>query len=91
MSQLPPTAFAGKIVIDASKSRRERLALFVAGDDAASKHLVAQLIDAIGFAAVDTGSLRQGGRRQQPSTPLYNVPLTAEQAEARLAAEREQK
>lgn len=63
-------------------ARSERLALLLAGDDASAKQLVARLIDGIGFAAVDTGSLSTGGRLQQPGTPLYNNPLTAVQAEA---------
>jgi 8-hydroxy-5-deazaflavin:NADPH oxidoreductase len=63
----------------------ERLALFLAGDDAAAKAEVAHLIEQIGFAPVDTGSLREGGRRQQPGTPIYNVPLTAAAARAALA------
>jgi predicted dinucleotide-binding enzyme len=44
----------------------------VAGDDAEAKKLVAGLIEEIGFAAVDTGSLREGGRLQQPDSPIYN-------------------
>jgi predicted dinucleotide-binding enzyme len=48
-----------------------RLALFVAGDDDGAKLAVARLIDEIGFAAVDTGGLAAGGRRQQPGSPLF--------------------
>jgi predicted dinucleotide-binding enzyme len=58
----------------------ERLALFLAGDDPEAKKIVAGLIDEIGFAPVDTGSLREGGRRQQPGSPIYNQPLTPPQA-----------
>lgn len=65
--------------------REERLALFIAGDDDEAKRRVAALIDELGFAAVDTGSLAEGGRRQQPDTPVYNVPMTAAEAEAALA------
>jgi predicted dinucleotide-binding enzyme len=64
--------------------REERLALFVAGDDAEAKRLVAGLIEEIGFAAVDTGPLGEGGRRQQPGGPLYNVTMTAPEAERAL-------
>ena len=63
-----------------------RLALFIAGDDAAAKAIVAKLIDEIGFDAVDTGSLSAGGRKQQPGSAIYNVPLTASAAETALAA-----
>lgn len=50
----------------------ERHTIYVAGDDAEAKKLVAGLIEEIGFAAVDTGSLREGGRLQQPDSPIYN-------------------
>ena len=60
----------------------ERHAIFLAGDDAEAKRLVARLITEIGFAPVDTGSLREGGRRQQPGTPVYNRPLTGREARA---------
>jgi predicted dinucleotide-binding enzyme len=55
----------------------QRLAAPIAGDDREAKRLVAGLIDQIGFDAVDAGGLRDG-RRQQPGTPVYNRPLTAE-------------
>jgi len=58
----------------------DRLAIFLAGDDREAKALVAKLIEEIGFAAIDTGSLRQGGRLQQPGSPIYGRPLTARQA-----------
>jgi predicted dinucleotide-binding enzyme len=63
-----------------------RLAIFIAGDDADAKAVVSKLIDEIGFDAVDTGSLASGGRKQQPGSAIYNVPLTADDAEKTLAA-----
>lgn len=48
-----------------------RLALAVAGDDAKQKAIVIQLIDELGFDAVDAGSLDESWR-QQPGTPSYN-------------------
>jgi 8-hydroxy-5-deazaflavin:NADPH oxidoreductase len=48
----------------------ERSAIPIAGDDANAKRTVADLIDQIGFTAVDAGSLAQS-RRQQPGSPLY--------------------
>jgi predicted dinucleotide-binding enzyme len=63
-----------------------RLAIFLAGDDADAKAIVAKLIDEIGFDAVDTGSLASGGRKQQPGTGIFNVPLTAGDARKTLAA-----
>jgi hypothetical protein len=38
------------------------------------------LIEEMGFAPVDTGSLFSGGRRQQPNTALYNKILTRREA-----------
>ena len=65
----------------------ERLALFVAGDDADAKRRVMELIREIGFAALDTGSLADGGRRQQPGSPIYTTQeLTGAEARAKLQA-----
>ncbi|MFL5691198.1 MAG: NADPH-dependent F420 reductase [Ktedonobacteraceae bacterium] len=61
-----------------------RAVLFVAGDDSKAKEVVAKLIEDIGFAAVDTGFLREGGRLQQPGSPIYNVLMTFEEAKQRL-------
>lgn len=58
----------------------DRHAIFVAGDDADAKKTVMALIEDIGFAPVDTGSLAAGGRRQQPNTSLYNKVLTRREA-----------
>jgi 8-hydroxy-5-deazaflavin:NADPH oxidoreductase len=58
----------------------ERRAIFIAGDDSQAKETVARLIEEIGFAAVDTGFLHEGGRRQQPGTAIYNKELTAGEA-----------
>jgi len=58
----------------------ERRAIFVAGDDSEAKETVAQLIEDIGFSAVDTGFLSEGGRSQQPGTAIYNKELTAADA-----------
>ena len=64
----------------------ERHAIFVAGDDQAAKQIVSSLIEQIGFAPVDTGSLREGGRSQQPNTPIYNKIFTGREAKAAVAA-----
>jgi len=60
----------------------ERRAIFIAGDDTQAKEIVAHLIEEIGFAAVDTGFLKEGGRLQQPGTAVYNKELTAKDAAA---------
>ena len=44
----------------------------MAGDDEEAKSDVSDLIEEIGLAPVDTGSLAKGGRRQQPGSPIYN-------------------
>jgi hypothetical protein len=62
-----------------------RLAIPVAGDDAAAKAIVMKLIDEVGFDAVDSGNLHDGGRRQQPGTPVYNQPFDASAAREALA------
>lgn len=58
----------------------DRHAIYVAGDDAEAKQVVSRLIEDIGFAPVDTGSLHQGGRMQQPDSPIYNQTWTAKEA-----------
>ncbi|HEY7405165.1 MAG TPA: NADPH-dependent F420 reductase [Candidatus Angelobacter sp.] len=58
----------------------ERHTIYVAGDDAEAKRVVAGLIEEIGFAAIDTGSLREGGRMQQPDSPIYNKTYNGREA-----------
>jgi predicted dinucleotide-binding enzyme len=58
----------------------ERQAIPVAGDDAEAKRVVMRLIEDIGFAPIDTGSLREGGGRQQPGARLYGQVLTGGEA-----------
>lgn len=62
-----------------------RLAIPVAGDDADAKAVVMTLIDEIGFDPVDSGNLHDGGRRQQPGTPVYNQPFDASATREALA------
>jgi predicted dinucleotide-binding enzyme len=64
----------------------EREVIFLAGDDEAAKRVVSDLIEGIGFAPYDTGSLAKGGRRQQPGSPIYNVRLTPAEASRRLVS-----
>lgn len=64
----------------------ERRAIFIAGDDSDAKAIAAKLIEDIGFAAVDTGFLAEGGRSQQPGTAIYNKELTAAEAAKALSA-----
>ncbi|CAN5446722.1 NAD(P)-binding domain-containing protein [soil metagenome] len=65
----------------------DRRVIFIAGDDSEAKAVVAALIEGIGFAAVDTGFLAEGGRTQQPGTAIYNKELTAREAANVLSAD----
>ena len=53
-----------------------RIGLPVAGDNAAHKQKVMQLVDQLGFDPVDGGSLHASWR-QQPGTPVYGKDLPA--------------
>lgn len=64
----------------------DQLALYAASDDADAKQVVLGLIEDLGFTAVDTGTLHDGGLRQQPGGPLFNTDLTATEAQAKLQA-----
>ncbi|MEV4345118.1 NAD(P)-binding domain-containing protein [Actinoplanes sp. NPDC049596] len=51
----------------------DRSALPIAGDDAAAKKVVAELLDSLGYDTVDAGPLAEN-RRTQRDTPVYVVP-----------------
>jgi predicted dinucleotide-binding enzyme len=53
-----------------------RIGLPVAGDDAASKKVVMDLVDQLGFDAVDAGTLDESWK-QQPGTPVYGSDFDA--------------
>jgi 8-hydroxy-5-deazaflavin:NADPH oxidoreductase len=59
------------------KGTRGRIALPVAGDDAAAKAVVLRLVDELGFDGVDSGTLDESWR-QQPDTPVYGTNFDAE-------------
>jgi hypothetical protein len=63
---------------------KARIALPVAGDDAAAKKLVLEVVDALGFDGVDAGSLAESWR-QQPGTPVYCTDYGAEGVRRALA------
>lgn len=62
-----------------------RIALPVAGDDAAGKRIVFDLVNELGFDPVDGGTLAESWR-QQPGTPVYGTDLDAEAALRALSA-----
>jgi 8-hydroxy-5-deazaflavin:NADPH oxidoreductase len=68
----------------AQSAGAERRALFLAGDDQDAKDRVGALIEDIGYAPVDTGSLAVGGRRLQPGGPFSGVLLTEAEATAKV-------
>lgn len=72
---------------DVSLPTEERRAIFIAGDDAEAKKIVAQLIEEVGFAPIETGDLPDGGAAQQPDTAIYNQNLTGSEAQAILGSE----
>jgi len=69
---------------DLSLSLEERRVIPLAGDDAEAKSVIAELIEQIGFAPLDLGSLRAGGRHMEPGQPIYNQTLTRSEAQALL-------
>lgn len=71
---------------DASRPLEGRRAIFIAGDDSGAKEIVARLIEELGFSAVDTGFLHEGGRSQQPGTAVYNKDVTAREAASLFSA-----
>jgi 8-hydroxy-5-deazaflavin:NADPH oxidoreductase len=74
------TMSSGDLRSEAFKSGKDRWTIFVAGDDADAKRVVSGLIEEIGLFPFDTGSLRDGGRLQQPGSPVYTKLLTEQQA-----------
>ncbi len=62
-----------------------RIALPVAGDDADAKATVMQLVEEMGFDAVDAGGIDESWR-QEPGTPAYAADLDADNLRRALAA-----
>jgi 8-hydroxy-5-deazaflavin:NADPH oxidoreductase len=61
--------------------------LFVSGDDPAAKTVVRDLIKSFGFAVIDLGGLRIGGRLQQAGGPVTGPDLlVADRVRVRAAA-----
>lgn len=64
---------------------RERVGIPISGDDEEAKRVVAELIDQIGFDAVDAGSLAEGGRKHQPGAEVYAADLPGGELRRRLS------
>jgi predicted dinucleotide-binding enzyme len=71
---------------DSEKPSRRPIGIPVAGDDPRAKHTVTRLVESLGFEPLDTGSLAEGGRRQQPGSAVYLVEASAEALRERLGA-----
>jgi predicted dinucleotide-binding enzyme len=71
---------------DTNLPLEERRAIFIAGDDSGAKETVAKLIEDIGYAAIDSGFLHDGGKNQQPGSAIYGKELTAAEAAKVLSA-----
>lgn len=52
-----------------------RRVLFLAGDDQEAKAEVVAVFKTIGFAPIDLGGLREGGKMQQLTGPLAGINL----------------
>ena len=63
----------------------DRLGIPISGDDEQAKRTVAQLIDEIGFDAVDAGTLAEGGRKHQVGARAYTQGLPTAELRARVA------
>jgi hypothetical protein len=61
-----------------------RIALPIAGDEATGKKLVFELIEDLGFDAVDAGTIEESWR-QQPGTPVYGKDYGPEDTRRALA------
>ncbi len=63
----------------------DREVVFVSGDDEEAKNVVSGLIEDIGFAPVEAGTLAES-RRQEPGSPIYNVAMKPSRAREMLAS-----
>jgi 8-hydroxy-5-deazaflavin:NADPH oxidoreductase len=59
--------------------------IFLSGDDAEAKRVVAELIEQIGFGPLDLGSLADSAR-QEADSPVYNRDLTVAEAGVALSS-----
>jgi 8-hydroxy-5-deazaflavin:NADPH oxidoreductase len=64
----------------------ERVGIPISGDDESAKRIVAELIEQIGFDAINAGPLAAGGRKHQPGSPVYVADLPSRELRTRLAA-----
>jgi len=72
----------------AGRTGPDRVVIFMSGDDAAAKQVVAQLIEDSGFTPVDVGGLDEATPMEAPRRPgaLYGEEYHLDTAQAFLAA-----
>jgi 8-hydroxy-5-deazaflavin:NADPH oxidoreductase len=68
------TLYASNLARDPKVGEGRRV-IFVSGDDGGAKGEVGGLLKGLGFAVIDLGSLREGGRAQQVGNGLAGVDL----------------
>jgi hypothetical protein len=68
------TLYASNLARDPKVGEGRRV-IFVSGDDGAAKGEVGGLLKGLGFAVLDLGSLRDGGRAQQVGNGLAGIDL----------------
>jgi predicted dinucleotide-binding enzyme len=68
------TLYASNLARDPKVGSGRRV-IFVSGDDAGAKREVSGLLKELGFAVIDLGSVREGGRAQQVGNGLAGVDL----------------
>jgi len=56
-------------------SHKPKTVIFTSGDDSEAKKIVIDLIDSVGFVAIDLGSLAKGGAMHQVGAPLSGLDL----------------
>jgi 8-hydroxy-5-deazaflavin:NADPH oxidoreductase len=54
---------------------KPKTVIFTSGDDSEAKKIVVDLIDSVGFVAIDLGSLAKGGAMHQVGAPLSGLDL----------------
>jgi predicted dinucleotide-binding enzyme len=69
---------------DPTAAVADRRAVPVAGDDAAARAVLTGLIEQVGFAVADTGSLAESWR-QEPDTPVYGAEVGPDEAATLIA------
>jgi hypothetical protein len=56
-------------------SHKPKTVIFTSGDDHGAKKVVIEMIDSVGFVAIDLGSLAKGGAMHQVGAPLSGLDL----------------